>query len=227
MKKFLLISYWILAIVLVASILYSLGYKFSEAVFIGTAFLPGALALKYFFPKTSSPDKRTRLQNQAYLCLGIIVAEIFIILLAHLFISSVRTDFPKVLTNPVFIAVIIAILCIGYIFVERVLDKRYPAGSETISFLSKRKPVKLKISEILYIESNDSITTVYATDDRTFRNKTPISQWEANLGAQFIRSHRSFLVNKNVITKIESDTIHIGDTELPISRKYRDAVHQI
>ena len=51
MKRTLVISYWALSIFLVAVILSSLGYRFMEAVFISTMFLPGALAAKYFFPK--------------------------------------------------------------------------------------------------------------------------------------------------------------------------------
>ena len=51
MKRFLIISYWVVSILLVAVVLTSIGYRFLEALFIGSMFLPGALAAKYFFPK--------------------------------------------------------------------------------------------------------------------------------------------------------------------------------
>ena len=44
MKRLLIISYWIVSILLVALVLTSVGYQFLEALFIGSMFLPGALA---------------------------------------------------------------------------------------------------------------------------------------------------------------------------------------
>ena len=56
MKRFLIISYWVVSILLVALVLTSIGYSFLEALFIGSMFLPGALAAKYFFPKARGPS---------------------------------------------------------------------------------------------------------------------------------------------------------------------------
>ncbi len=234
MKKVFLTLYWIVALLLVASILASLGYKFSEALFIGTAFLPCALAIRYFFPKTEGKDKSGTIKNRIFLVSGIIVAEIFILLLAHLFLSVVRDnlqfpyvlskEFPEVLTNPIFIIIIIAVLTAGRHFTGIWLNRKYPANTGKITFLSDRKSVSMDIEEILYVESNDSVTIIVATDGRHYRNKTPISQWEAILDTQFIRIHRSFLVNKSAIDRFDADVIYIGETELPVSRKYKNLV---
>ncbi len=90
MKRFILISYWIVAVIMAAGVLTSLGYRFSEALFIGTTFLPGALAVRYFYPKTASGDRKTSVKNVIFLIMGIIVAQIFIVLMAHLLINSLR-----------------------------------------------------------------------------------------------------------------------------------------
>ena len=82
----------------------------------------------------------------------------------------------------------------------------------------------LSIEEILYVESNDDVTIVYATDGRCYRNITPISRWEAILNPHFLRIHRSYLVNKTAVTGVDVDLLYIGETQLPISRKYRDEV---
>lgn len=74
------------------------------------------------------------------------------------------------------------------------------------------------------MESNDDATVVFATEDRCYRNITPISRWEAILKPRFIRIHRSYLVNKAAVTGVNVDLLYIGKTELPISRKYRDEV---
>ncbi len=164
MKKVCHISYWIVAIILVAGVLTSLGYRFSEALFIGTTFLPGALAVRYFYPKTKADDRKTTIKNIIFLTLGLVISQIFIILLAHVFINSLRENInnfyecpalPEILMNPIFIAIMTVIITLGH---------------------------------------------------------------------HFIRIHRSYLVNKSAITNIDTDTVYINETELPISRKYKKSI---
>ena len=230
MKRTLVISYWVLSIFLVAVILTSLGYRFMEAVFISTMFLPGALAAKYFFPKVDFRNRRTGVKDTLFIVLGILVAEVFLFLVTHFYILRYRENIadwmglPEILTNPVFIALILTVLAAGSYFFERWLDRVRPSAPAPITFTSDRKPVTLPLEEILYVESNDATTTVVATGGRRFKNITPISQWEAILSPHFLRIHRSYLVNKAAITRVDGDLLYVDDIELPISRKYKDAV---
>jgi Response regulator of the LytR/AlgR family len=153
-----------------------------------------------------------------------------LMLLAHYVISVLRfgtqnyyqwPDLPSALQNPVFLSIMIAALSIGSVFVDRLLEKRFPSGPKTITFLSDRKPVTVSHSEIMFVESNDAVTTVHTEDGSDYKNKTPISQWESILGPDFVRIHRAFLVNRSSITEVDKDVLYIGDIELPISRKYK------
>ena len=237
MKRLLVISYWIVSILLVAVILCRLGYRFAEALLFGMLFLPGALASRFFFPKVDFRNRWKGVRDAVFIVLGILVAEIFLFLVAHLYISLLRTgrplpyqllpDIPHVLTNPVFVAIIVTVLAAGSYFFEAWLDRKRPEKPGPITFTSERKPVTLPVEEILYVESNDAITTVVATGDRRFRNKTPISQWEVTLSPQFIRIHRSYLVNRDAITQIDVDLLSIGDIQLPVSRKYKEKVNAL
>lgn len=234
MKKILIISYWAMSILLLAFVLVSLGYRFMESVFIASLFLPGALAVKYLFPKVSYTDRAKGIINTIYITVGIIIVEILLFLVAHWCISQMRTgtlydwpELPVIMFNPVFIAIMIAVLSVGDYYFEKWLDRRFPSEEVPVTFLSDRKQVSLMRDEILYIESNDSITTVYATQNRSFKNKTPISQWENYLGEGFIRIHRSYLVNARHLTGHDNCSVTVDDTELPVSRKYKDAVKSL
>ena len=230
MQRLLVISYWVVSVLLVSLVLTSLGYRFLEAVFVGTMFLPGALTAKYFFPKVDFKERRTAIRNTVYIVLGILIAEVLLFLVAHYYIMNLRAeqqqmnDIPQLLTNPAFIAIILTALATGSHFFEGWLERKHPASPAPITFTSERKPITLSIEEILYVESNDDVTTVVATGGRSFRNITPISRWEAILKPHFIRIHRSYLVNKAAITDIDVDILLIGETQLPISRKYKDDV---
>lgn len=231
MKRFLVISFWVVSILLVALVLTSVGYNFLEALFIGSMFLPGALAAKYFFPKVRG------VKDTVFVVLGIQAGEMLLFLVAHFVILTYREnlpgpawdwpDIPRLLTNPVFIALILTALAAGSYFFEAWLDRRRPTKPAPITFTSDRKPVTLPLEEILYVESNDDITTVIATSDRRFRNRTPISQWEGILKPHFIRIHRSYLVNKTAISRVDGDLLYVDDIELPVSRKYKDAVNSL
>ena len=233
MKRTLVISYWVLSIFLVAVILTSLGYRFMEAVFIGTMFLPGALAAKYLFPKVDFRNRRAGIRDTVFIVLGILVGEVFLFLVTHYYIMRYRENMadwivlPEILTNPVFIVFILTALAAGSYFFERWLDRIRPTKPAPITFTSDRKPITLPLEEILYVESNDATTTVVATGDRRFRNITPISQWEAILKPHFLRIHRSYLVNKDAITRVDGDLLYVDDIELPISRKYKEAVYNL
>ena len=230
MKRLLVISYWVLSIFLVALVLTSVGYRFMEAVFIGTVFLPGALAAKYFFPKVDFRNRKAGIRDTVFIVLGILVAEVFLFLFTHFYVLRYRENvadwigLPEILTNPVFIALILTALAAGSYFFERWLDRKRPTKPAPITFTSDRKPVTLPLEEILFVESNDATTTVVATGDRRFKNITPISQWEAILKPHFIRIHRSYLVNKDAITRVDGDLLFVDEIELPVSRKYKDSV---
>ena len=237
MKRFLIIAYWIIAILLMAIVLSSLDYSFLEALFIGSLFLPGALAARYFFPKVNYNNRWSGVGETIFIVLGILFGEILLFMIAHFCILSFRgilpgaiinlPDLPNILSNPVFIAIILTSLAAGSHFFEAWLDKKLPSRPGTISFTSDRKAVTLPLDDILYVESNDDATTIVASGGRRFKNYTPISQWEATLRPLFIRIHRSFLVNKSAVTRIDVDLLYIGDIQLPISRKYKEAVSNL
>ena len=74
------------------------------------------------------------------------------------------------------------------------------------------------------MESNDDETWVHTLGGERYRNKTNISQWEQILEDDFLRTHRFFLVNINQVTKMETDSIQLGETIIPVSRKYKEVV---
>ena len=226
MNKTILItfSYWILAVTIIAMILLSLGYPFALGLLMGSLFLPGTFIVKFLLPKALKEEGGKRIMSSVFLFLGVAVLEFLLIVSVHIWIS----DYPYpsiagVLVNPMFVAVVITLLCLGDWFLSKYLSNILPED-KTITFISDRHKVSILPSEILYIESNDREVTIFATENRTYRNKTGISQWGNILGDNFIRIHRSYIVNRASIKSIDKDFICIGEIELPISRKYYKAV---
>ena len=226
MNKTILItfSYWILAVTIIAMILLSLGYPFALGLLMGSLFLPGTFLVKYLLPKIFKEESKKKTANTIFLFIAVAVMEFLLMVSVHIWISDqTYPSIAGVLVNPMFVAVVITLLCLGDWFLSKYLSSILPED-KTITFISDRHKVSILPSEILYIESNDREVTIYATENRTYRNKTGISQWENILGDNFIRIHRSYIVNRASIKSIDKDFICIGEIELPISRKYYKAV---
>lgn len=221
------IGYWMAAVMIIALILPSLGYSFALGMLMGSLFLPGTFIVKYLLPKILKEEGKKKIANAVFLFIAVAIIEFLIIVSVHLWISDSELPYPSiagVLVNPIFVATIITLLCLGDHFLSKWLKEKYPIEDSQITFISDRHKISLMPDEIIYIESNDREVTVFATEDRTYRNKTGISQWENILGDSFIRIHRSYIVNRASVTSYDKEYVHIADLRLPISRKYYKSV---
>ncbi|MBO7076701.1 MAG: LytTR family transcriptional regulator [Bacteroidales bacterium] len=232
-KRILIVAYWLAAIALTATLLTSLDYDLGHAVAMSLSFLPAAMALSYFLPKVDrTRGRKDQVLDTIFIILGVMTMTFFFIYLIQLLfllvIDQVQSgwDLPSMLWNPVFVAVVLAILAYGHYLLVKWLDKKFPS-ERPVTFNSGYKKVSLRKEDILYIESRDAEVWIYARDGRQYRNRTGISQWEDVLGPGFVRIHRAFLVNRAEMKVLSSESVSVAGKELPVSRKNKDSVQQI
>ena len=237
MRTTIIIVYWIVSVLIAALIvmLFTENIPFARALFMGIMFLPGALAAQYMLPKISFRKKSEGIRNTIYVVLAIMVLEYLLLIISYSFQPSGTyvyiqgknyanpLMFPNDtgVMNPLFISIMVSLLAIGGAMLDRWLGKNHPEMESPITFCSDRKKVSLLPSQIVYVESCDTEVLIHASDGRTLRNKTGISQWESVLGEQFIRVHRAFLVNSEYVSSYKGDTLKVGEESLPVSRKYQ------
>ena len=78
--------------------------------------------------------------------------------------------------------------------------------------------VKLKFTDIIYLEADANYTNIFVKDKKYVIRST-LKDLEPKLeGHSFSRIHKSFLINLNAIDAIESQSVHLGGKEIPISR---------
>ncbi|MBO7574421.1 MAG: LytTR family transcriptional regulator DNA-binding domain-containing protein [Bacteroidales bacterium] len=229
MRTLLRIAYWLAALALLAAILGSLDYTLDQALLIGMVFSPCAILLEILMPKARKP------MDKVYLALAVLASVILLIVVLHQSVWTTITEFgfhqpekevSPMLINPVFLALILTTLSYGDYFWAKWLDKRFKDEDRSVTFFSDRKSVTLRRSEIAYVESNDTEVRIVTASGESYRNKTGISQWENLLGSDFLRIHRSYLINLSVSTLASPDTVNVGGVLLPVSRKYKDAVRR-
>jgi two-component system, LytTR family, response regulator len=85
------------------------------------------------------------------------------------------------------------------------------------------KLVKIKISDIMYVEGLKDYVTIY-TPEKKIVSLQRIKALEMQLpDNQFIRIHNSYIVNLEWIDAIHKERVQIGKNLLPISDTYRKA----
>lgn len=85
------------------------------------------------------------------------------------------------------------------------------------------KLVKIKISDIMYVEGLKDYVTIY-TPEKKVVSLQRIKALEMQLSDnQFIRIHNSYIVNLEWIDAIHKERVQIGKNLLPISDTYRKA----
>lgn len=214
---------------MLTAILVSLDYSTAQALLISLGFCPFAILLEYLMPKA----KKTR--DKVYLSLAVLISIILLILFIHFCVWTKLTDTGYVdrskqvapmLINPVFLGLILTALAIGDYFWAKWIDKRFKAKERTVTFFSERRKVTLRLADIAYVESNDTEVRIVTTANESYRNKTGIGQWGNLLGDDFLRIHRSYLVNTSLATLSSQESVSVGPArvQLPISRKYKEYV---
>ena len=85
------------------------------------------------------------------------------------------------------------------------------------------KIYKVLFNDLLYAEASGNNTKI-VTAEATLLPAMTLSNIEEMLPASiFLRTHRSFIINKSKITHIEGNRVFIGANEIPIGSNYREA----
>lgn len=83
--------------------------------------------------------------------------------------------------------------------------------------------IRVDFADLLFCEATGNYVSFQLPEQKILSRMT-LSEAEKLLPSYFIRTHRSFLANKNGITKAERHQLHLGRFRVPISSSYLDSV---
>lgn len=85
---------------------------------------------------------------------------------------------------------------------------------------------KIRLKDILYLES-DHVYVNIVTTDRTYLVRASLQEYGSKLDAtQFVRVHRSYVVNFDRVEKIEAEGIVVAGKPVPMSKAHREVLLQ-
>jgi DNA-binding LytR/AlgR family response regulator len=105
-------------------------------------------------------------------------------------------------------------------------EQQVPVHKNGLFILHKDHFLKIEINDILFVKANRNYCQL-STPEKAYRLSVPLRKIEDQLpGSQFIRVHRSFLVNLNKINTLQEHGKHltVQNYQIPISRRLRREV---
>jgi len=86
---------------------------------------------------------------------------------------------------------------------------------------SNKKFIKIPFDGILYVESIKDYVRIHL-NDKNVMTKDSIGNFLHKLPHQFLRIHRSFIVNTTKVTAFTALDVEIGEKEIPIGASYKN-----
>lgn len=106
-------------------------------------------------------------------------------------------------------------------------NNRSDASSSSVFIKSGYEQVRVALNDILYTESNGNYID-FILPDKKITSRLTMNEAEALLPAiLFVRIHRSHVVAKKHITKIEKNSVWIKQTEIPIGANYINELQKL
>ena len=108
------------------------------------------------------------------------------------------------------------------------LKQEQPAAHADDHFFVKcdSKYEKILFEDVLFIQAQQNYVTIHTTSGKFMTLLNLKSVYENLDEREFIKVHKSFIVAKKQVQRIENNEVIIGEHRIPISRTNREAVMQ-
>jgi DNA-binding LytR/AlgR family response regulator len=101
------------------------------------------------------------------------------------------------------------------------------APQEEALFLKDNATIhRIDLARLLYIESQGNYASFIFEAEKPVMTLMTLSKLITLLPENFVRTHRSYIVNLRAIRQIEGNQLDLGMTKLPIGKSYRDDLHE-
>lgn len=242
------ILFWAAVTILLIAVFGKAFESFTLSVYFVSMLLPVAVGTSYFFNFFLVPLyllKKRYSRFALYFIYLLIIStylEMWVITGSFILLADFRYENLNPIVTDVFILGII-LYFIVFLKAFVLLIKRSFAMQKRSKYLkaeknkfikgyltvrANRQQAKILFEDIQYIESmGDYVRIITASDDPVITRER-ISHIIKRLPENFLRIHRSFIVNKQRVGFYSKTELQISETSLPISRTYKEQVsHQL
>lgn len=99
---------------------------------------------------------------------------------------------------------------------------------EEIFIKAENKIFKVKPQDICYVESFKDYVVIHLQNQNSLTSYQQLGQFEKQLnGKDFLRIHRSFVINLTYVNAFDSSFVYLQDKMLPIGKTYKAQVQEV
>lgn len=238
--------YWLGVIGLLTLFFGQASKDFAQAFYFATLLMPIAMGTTYFFIYYLIPEY---LLKRRFFLFGLyffytLIFSLYLEMLSAVIAFIVHANYQFQNMNPLTVDTVtmgITIFFIVFVTAFGQLIKKYFIKEDELSELnqaqeknqlemiqirSDRKLIPIRLDELCYIESLSDYVKIHTTSE-TIISKEKISKLESELPEYFLRIHRSYLINSQLIKSFTRESIQICQQQIPISRTYKAKVIEI
>jgi DNA-binding LytR/AlgR family response regulator len=115
-----------------------------------------------------------------------------------------------------------------FVSIEKFKHLQIPKAPENLTYedhifvSSGSKNIKIVFDHILFIESLKDYITIHLENGKSHHLKQNISAFEKILDSNFVRIHRSFIIQTKKLTAYSKNEVEINAIEIPIGSSYKE-----
>lgn len=115
-------------------------------------------------------------------------------------------------------------------------DEQHSRKKLLISGSNKNEKLELDVHNLLYLKSDNNYVILYCLEEEILKRKmvrNTLSAIEAQLSDDFVRSHRSYLINRTIIEAFHGNKssasvqLHGIEKKIPVSRAYYESIKKL
>jgi DNA-binding LytR/AlgR family response regulator len=84
--------------------------------------------------------------------------------------------------------------------------------------------IKIYFKNILFLKSDHVYTEIFVDKGEKYIIRESLGEYSNQLNEDFVRVHRSYIVNFQHITKVEANQLWINEFDVPISKQHRNDI---
>lgn len=241
------LAFWV-AVYFVLILLYGNAFEsYLYSIYFVTILYPVILGTAYFFNFFLVPNYLMNGRRSKFIlyCIYMLIVsahlEIIMIFLAFIYLANyqVTAMHPSLLdVSKLSMTLYTIVFAHGFYLLYRKFqdsklqiavleDEQKKSEVGFIMIRADRKNRKVSYQEILYVESLSDYIKIHLISSAPIISKAKISHIEKELPKNFLRIHRSFLINLDHAKTFNSEQVTIADQSIPISRSYKSKVKEV
>lgn len=98
------------------------------------------------------------------------------------------------------------------------------AQGKTITIISGKHEITIAIKDILYVRMAGNMASFHVCDDKVYETRMKMGEIERILGDDFVRTHRSYLVDPMAIHSIDKDILLVNGDRVKYVEHRKDEI---